>query len=1089
MKRLKSIFMALIMLCSFLITACTPPDASYTVTLMDGTQIIKTIEKDKDTHLDAPDAVVKAGYTFIGWYVDAELTTPYEPAIFSANLTLYAKYDKESLYITFNLNGGAFETSLNNLVVRNGENYSVPTPTKEGYNFVGWTVDGETFASSGVYERSGSVRISANWAIKTYTVTFKDGNTVLDTETVEHGKKVAKWNSPTAGYEVAGWYADEQMQTAFDFNGTITSNTEVFVDINAKTYNIIVNEAKGVNTLGVYGQTYQIETPERTGYTFTGFTRNGQPFPATGTYNFTSDIIVTATWERDADYWKSTVSLYDGNVMIDSFDLDDGTVFTVADLADALADAEYTKTGYTFNGWYSNSALTEAFTETTITVEKDVVIYAKFTANPYKITVDLDGGLYNGQETLVLDVNYDGDYLIPAPNKNGYKLVGFTYDDDDFSATGKYKFAKNIEVKAVWERIIVDQDEEGTELFVNVGGANGYYKERKNAESEFTYVFLAGVEYDLTGFGTAVKVDGVQKTSVKFDAVEEDITLEITKNFSGTIYTYTRSARVVEKVYTFGTSGDYNKLWGAGANRADFYYEKADASMSVGAVGFKPDVAITKGDGTQALTMESANVTVVAKVDGVEVTDYEFNAKDGEINFGDTLVGKTVELTFAPKYSTESAIVMNVKVNNGVNVYNNEELRTAYSNRNVSEINILRGITAQIGANDYVAGTDHPINKYEYGVYTRKVSNANDSITINGNFFTIDGSKLPLAHNGYDGREWGVQANGTDFAPYYVNNTQIGFFLYNCADANDKYMGDGQATFNDLFISGNVGENPAETKPYNGKDMLIYSGAYHGIVCRGGRVSVNNTTIYKTNIAIFADADVAETKSLTRHETQFILNGAKLDKSWGNQVYVWGFGKVEISNSYLGTCGGAAIHLDDLAVKKESSTLNAVINVDRNTKISNYVVGTETWFVSRGMGGIAPSVKGELNGGLQQATTALKSMMPSMFGNLPNTAVIVNKDGVEKMNFALLVRSGRGEAMDWVEDNNGSVFVETNLPVYFNSAVASKCLADLENNMSLVPSIFNQAEIPSQDKQTFSYFEKELTGFGMVLGYVEVVLA
>ena len=203
MKRLKSIFMALIMLCSFLITACTPMDASYTVTLMDGTQVIKTIEKDKDTHLDKPEDVVKAGYTFIGWYVDAELTTPYEPAIFSANLTLYAKFEKENLYITFNPNGGAFAETLESLVIRNGENYTIPAPTKAGYTFAGWTLDGEPFASSGVYERSGSVKLTANWTINTYTVTFKDGDTVLHTETVEHGKKVAKWNA--CGWLRSGW--------------------------------------------------------------------------------------------------------------------------------------------------------------------------------------------------------------------------------------------------------------------------------------------------------------------------------------------------------------------------------------------------------------------------------------------------------------------------------------------------------------------------------------------------------------------------------------------------------------------------------------------------------------------------------------------------------------------------------------------------------------------------------------------------------------------------------------------------------------------------------------------------------------------
>lgn len=1068
MKRLKSILLAVIMLCSFMITACGPASSSYTVTLMDGKEIIKTIEKDKDTHLAEPDAVVKDGYTFKGWYVDAELTTPYEPAIFSANLTLYAKYEKETLYLTFNLNGGVFETETERLAVKHGESYEIPTPVKEGFDFIGWTLDGEKFASSGTYERTKSAKVAANWAKCEYTVTFKNGEDVLGTEKVEHGDKAHQWTHK--GYTVQGYYEDKNFTTEYDFNESVVGNIDVYVKVQAKTFNLIVNEASDVNVSVKYGEEYQLEQPVKEGYEFKKFTYKGEDFSATGEFKYVNDVYVTAVWEKQAGYEKSSVYFYDGEKEIAQMRMEVENGYELSELASAPPKDEYA-----FDGWFLDAGFTVAYEG--VTVNEDLRIYAKYIANDYEINVDLDGGTFDGKEQLVIGVKFDGDYEIPVPYKYGYKCVGYLYNGQEFPAEGKYGISGSITVKAVWEELRYDQDETGDQTFIKVGGANGYYKERKNANEEFTYVFLTGVDYDLTKFGTLVKIDGEEFTTVNFSTVAEDLEMEITTEIEGMTLTFERGARVVNKVFTYDVSGEYNNLWGAQANRTnDFMDAKADAVMSVGKDNYIPDIVISKDDIGTVLSMQDAYVSVVAKVDGQVTEDYDFDAKDGQIDFGETLVGKVVELTFTAKYATDDAIVMNVKVNAGVNVYTNQELRVAYGNhRDVSEINVLRNIKAEIGANDYVSGKNHPINKYEYGVYTRMVSSGDDKITVNGNFFTIDGSELPLGHNGVDGRDWSVAGE----LGYYMNNMQIGFFLYNCESTTgeNEYMHNGQATFNDLYIRGNVGEDVAETEEYNAKELLIYSGAYHGIVCRGGRIAVNNTTINKTNIAIFSDGGVSITDG-TQQASQWKLDGVKLLDSWGNQVYMYDFAKVEITNSYLGACGGAAIHLDDIAYKATETTLNTVVTLDEATIVENFIAGSETWFVGHGKADLAGQLKTRVENGLKEAEATVSQLTGSQ---IPATTIIKKDNGAERMNFVILVRGVNSEAADWtgqggvVGDQNGSPYIETNLPLYI----------DLEN--------YNATLHPAYGKKAYMAFStaspKPETVKDYMLGIVEVMLA
>ena len=146
------------------------------------------------------------------------------------------------------------------------------------------------------------------------------------------------------------------------------------------------------------------------------------------------------------------------------------------------------------------------------------------------------------------------------------------------------------------------------------------------------------------------------------------------------------------------------------------------------------------------------------------------------LTFGSTVEsGSIVEISMKPKYSiTGKTLTMKLKVNDGVNVYDNAALKQNYGDRNVHEINVLRDIKVELGAADYVAGTQMPINKYEYGAYTRIITSTNDTMKVNGNFFKIDGTALPLIRND----ETEGRTSWQDAPDGLICDVQVGIFLY-----------------------------------------------------------------------------------------------------------------------------------------------------------------------------------------------------------------------------------------------------------------------------------------------------------------------
>lgn len=163
----------------------------YTVTFMDGEKVLKAYTNV--THGDtvtAPEVPKKDGKTFSKWNKDFSKVT--------SDLTINAVYDVDTFTVTFK-DG---DTVLSTQTVEYEAAATAPDIARlsppEGMHFAKWDKD-----FSKVTE---DIEVSAVYELKKYTVIFKNGETTLKTEMVEHGSAATQPNVyDTATKKFVGW--------------------------------------------------------------------------------------------------------------------------------------------------------------------------------------------------------------------------------------------------------------------------------------------------------------------------------------------------------------------------------------------------------------------------------------------------------------------------------------------------------------------------------------------------------------------------------------------------------------------------------------------------------------------------------------------------------------------------------------------------------------------------------------------------------------------------------------------------------------------------------------------------------------------
>lgn len=156
----------------------------------------------------------RTGYTFLGWTGEG-ITTPQPnvtiPKGSTGDKTYIENWKLTEYNITMDLNGGSGETTLLYTVI--DDEFALPTPTRNGYEFVGWTGEGITTPQTSVKIPKGSTgnkAYTANWKVIRYTITLvTNGGPVIASIRYTVEDSVTLPIPPDRpGYEFSGWVLD-----------------------------------------------------------------------------------------------------------------------------------------------------------------------------------------------------------------------------------------------------------------------------------------------------------------------------------------------------------------------------------------------------------------------------------------------------------------------------------------------------------------------------------------------------------------------------------------------------------------------------------------------------------------------------------------------------------------------------------------------------------------------------------------------------------------------------------------------------------------------------------------------------------------
>lgn len=295
----------------------------HSITIINGVSISNDTYKTQLTAAEGEtieiSTYIPQHQSFLGWTSD-NASIKFEDAndirttfvMVDEDITINALAGNTPIVVSFDANGGLLNYNQF-FTTASGYLTYIPTPTREGYNFIGWYTDvdvGTIVDASTVF--TSNTTVYAHWTIEssTYTVTYTDGvdgEEVFTDQTfnVEKGSATPAFiGTPTrSGYTFTGWTPV--------VSATVTDNqvyTATWVADAPIKYAVTVNGSyTSITGAGEYetGAAVTISAGTRSGYTFAGWTSSDvnitNKYSNTTTFTMpATDVTVTANWTKDS---------------------------------------------------------------------------------------------------------------------------------------------------------------------------------------------------------------------------------------------------------------------------------------------------------------------------------------------------------------------------------------------------------------------------------------------------------------------------------------------------------------------------------------------------------------------------------------------------------------------------------------------------------------------------------------------------------------------------------------------------------------------------------------------------------------------
>ena len=420
----------------------------------------------------------KTGYTFGGYYTatngggtqlinaSGNITSSFTNTLYNNNVTLYAKWSVNNYTVTFNANGGSVSTASKSVTY--GSTYgNLPTPTRNGYTFIGWFTGNATRDSSKAYKDHPMLYYSDTYS-DLYNAFGYNEKSLYD-HYLSYGK--------SEGRRISQYISSDTV--------AITSNTTLYA--------------------GWY--------PNPSTYTITYYGNGG------------SSAQYGTSWSNTATY----------------------------DSPYTIENNWYTRTGYTFAGWTTNSDGTDdgyGWTGWSGTWKYDngqygisnnaLNLYARWSVNSYTLSITKGTGVgtiyykVNGASSYTsstsnvsVSVNYGTTYYYYGTASTGYYMTTCTASSPCSGTMGTSNVSKSL---TAYESVYQLYNSSGT----STGYANSLANAISNVSSGGTVKALKNNSSGAVTISKNVKINTNGKTITLSNSITNSATTEITGN--GTLY-------------------------------------------------------------------------------------------------------------------------------------------------------------------------------------------------------------------------------------------------------------------------------------------------------------------------------------------------------------------------------------------------------------------------------------------------------------------------------------------------------------------------------------------------------------------------
>jgi len=474
---------------------------------------------------------VRTGYVYNGYTGKGLTGTLNEDNHDAVNGKVYVWFDfaPNTYTITPNLNGGTAPSgapSTYSASFHQSWNTKIFVPTRTGYTFMGWynpdktkllfKIDGSynndgTYWKDGYWHYAGNTGLHAVWSANTYSMSYDvAGNkpsasttpthtTPPTTATYDVAFTVA--NPARVGYTFLGWNISNMTTDCTHYYGSKTTTAATLANINDTSFKNLRSTAGTVKFVAQWDNNKYTVPLDQQGATIPGTTSITATFdmdmPAitapqrnyTVTFNANTGTCGTASlvskyafggyytgtngtgtqYYKAADYPATPASARTWNIA-------QNTTLYAKWTSKAVTLPTPTKTGYTFQGWYTAAsggtkigAAGDAYTPTA-----DIILYAQWKAKEYDVILN-DRGATSINHTEKVHVIFDkkGEDIIP-PKKTGYTFKGYytgirgsgtQYYDEMGIGIKEWKEENVSELFAYWQQnpVIVPEEEDREE--------------------------------------------------------------------------------------------------------------------------------------------------------------------------------------------------------------------------------------------------------------------------------------------------------------------------------------------------------------------------------------------------------------------------------------------------------------------------------------------------------------------------------------------------------------------------------------------------------------------------------------------------